>query len=30
MNHHKTVTTQVMAKLCIRVASTFFLRTIPP
>src|SRR3989442_15372916 len=25
-----TVTRQVMAKLCITVASTFFLRTIPP
>jgi hypothetical protein len=29
-SHHRIVTTQVQAKLCIRVASTFFLRTMPP
>jgi hypothetical protein len=30
INHQRRVTTQVIAKLCIRVASTFFLRTMPP
>jgi hypothetical protein len=30
MTIHSTVTMQVMAKLCITVASTFFLRTMPP
>src|ERR1700688_1139613 len=28
--HHSIVTRQVIAKLCISVASTFFLRTMPP
>ena len=27
---HSTVMTAIMAKLCIMVASTFFLRTSPP
>ena len=27
---HSTVTMAIMAKLCIMVASTFFLRTRPP
>ncbi len=30
MMNHNTVTRQVMAKDCIAVASTFFLRTMPP
>ena len=29
MTNHRIVTTQVIAKLCITVARTFFLRTMP-
>ncbi len=30
MTHQSRVTTQVIAKVCMSVASTFFLRTMPP